>query len=84
MYFPIWMILVVFSLGISLTAFIWGLQSGQFSDQERARYLPLRDGLAQTPVKNPSKLALEVYVLIFMGLIVLAALVASLVLNYSR
>ena len=43
MYFSGWMVLVAVSLWISLMAFLWGLQSGQFSDQERARYLPLRD-----------------------------------------
>ncbi len=84
MYFPVWIILVVFSLGISLAAFFWGLQSGQFSDQERARYLPLRDRLPQAPVKDPSRLALEVYVLMFMGLMVLAGLAASIVLNFYR
>ncbi len=84
MYFPVWMILVAFSLGISLAAFFWGLHSGQFSDQERARYLPLRDRISQPLVKDPSKLAVEVYVLMIIGLMVVAALAASLFLNFYQ
>jgi cbb3-type cytochrome oxidase maturation protein len=42
MYFSVWMILLAVSLWVSLAAFWWGLQSGQFSDQDRARYLPLK------------------------------------------
>jgi cbb3-type cytochrome oxidase maturation protein len=38
------------SLLVSLAAFIWGLRSGQFSDQDRARYLPLGEDLLSQPV----------------------------------
>ncbi len=69
MYFSAWMILIAFSLWVSLAAFLWGLQSGQFSDQDRARYLPLRDVLPQPLVKDPARLTLEVYVLMFIGLL---------------
>ncbi|MGA3086107.1 MAG: cbb3-type cytochrome oxidase assembly protein CcoS [Thermodesulfobacteriota bacterium] len=78
MYLPIWMMLVVFSLWFSLMAFFWGLQSGQFSDQERARFLPLRDDQLQPTVEDPARLAVEVYVLISIGLVVLLGLAASL------
>jgi cbb3-type cytochrome oxidase maturation protein len=81
MYFPGWIILVAFSLLISLLAFFWGLQSGQFSDQERARFLPLRDGLPQPTGRDPAQWAIEVYVLGFIGLMVLSGLAASLVLS---
>ncbi len=49
MYFFGWLILVIISLAISLIAFVWALESGQFSDQERARYLPLVDVPATAP-----------------------------------
>jgi cbb3-type cytochrome oxidase maturation protein len=78
------MILVAFSLLISLLAFFWGIQSGQFSDQERARFLPLRDALPQTSGKDPAKLTIEVYVLLFIGLMVVSGLVASLFLSFHR
>jgi cbb3-type cytochrome oxidase maturation protein len=82
MYFPFWLILVVFSLTVSLAAFLWGLKSGQFSDQDRARFLPLGDIRPQALVKEPSKWALEMYVLFFVGLVVLAGMAASLFLSW--
>ena len=49
-YYVGWLYLVVVSLLVSLAAFIWGLRSGQFSDQDRARYLPLGEDLLTRPV----------------------------------
>jgi cbb3-type cytochrome oxidase maturation protein len=60
MYFPFWIILVVFSLTASLAAFLWGLKSGQFADQDRARFLPLGDISPQTLIKEPSQWTMEV------------------------
>ncbi len=42
-YYLPWTLLVVASLCAALIAFLWALNGGQFSDQDRARYLPLRD-----------------------------------------
>jgi cbb3-type cytochrome oxidase maturation protein len=84
MYFPIWMILVVFSLWISIMAFLWGVQNGQFSDQERARFLPLVDAPPQPMISNPAKWTIEVYVLLGLGLMVLLGIGASLVLSFYR
>ncbi len=39
--FP-WIFLIVGSLIAGIGLFVWSYQSGQFSDQQRARYLPLR------------------------------------------
>ena len=63
-----WLALVIVSLAVSLIAFMWGLGNGQFSDQTRARYLPLRDRLSPMPLANPAKPAKDVYVLL--GIIV--------------
>ncbi|MGA2400643.1 MAG: cbb3-type cytochrome oxidase assembly protein CcoS [Syntrophobacteraceae bacterium] len=49
-YYAGWLFLVVISLGASLAAFIWALRAGQFSDQERARYLPLGKDLLAQPI----------------------------------
>jgi nitrogen fixation-related uncharacterized protein len=81
MYFSGWIVLVAFSLWISLLAFLWGIQSGQFSDQERARYLPLRGALPPPLVNNPGKRPLEVYVLLFIGMMVLLGLAGSIFLS---
>lgn len=59
-----WLALVMVSLWISLVAFVWGLKSGQFSEQSRVRYFPLRDQTTAAPVCDPAKLTAEVYVLL--------------------
>ncbi len=50
-----WLFLVVISLAVSLAALIWAVRAGQFSDQERARYLPLGKGLLSEPILVASR-----------------------------
>jgi cbb3-type cytochrome oxidase maturation protein len=75
MYFSAWILVVGLSLWASILAFVWAVHTGQFSDQKRARYLPLReerplDGRrALPPARNAGTYAL---------LSVLAAGVAAL------
>jgi cbb3-type cytochrome oxidase maturation protein len=59
-----WLLLVVLSIVVSIAAFMWGLRTGQFSDPERARYLPLNNEFLPPPVKDPSKITVEVYALL--------------------
>ncbi len=54
-YYAGWLCLVIMSLFVSIVAFIWGLRSGQFSDQDRARYLPLGPDLLSEPVLVASR-----------------------------
>ena len=75
MYYLPWVFLVLASLGVSLAAFFWGLKSGQFSDQTRARYLPLRDECLSPGLRNPSKPSPEVYLLI--GILGLGCLILA-------
>lgn len=84
MYFCGWVILVALSVWVSIVAFIWAVQSGQFSDQGRARYLPLSGDLPAPPARKPSQLTIEVYALMVVGLLGLAGLVASIVLSLYR
>jgi cbb3-type cytochrome oxidase maturation protein len=63
-YYLPWILLIVASLWVSLAAFFWALKHGQFSDQERARYLPLRDEVILAPLPRPSKRTREVYALL--------------------
>jgi hypothetical protein len=42
LYYLFWAILVGATLWASLGGFLWAYRQGQFKDQERARYLPLR------------------------------------------
>ena len=84
MYLLGWIILVSLSFWVSLAAFLWGLQSGQFSDQERARYLPLRDQFPRPAVKDPARWTIEVYVLLSIGVVVLGGMAVSVFLSFFR
>jgi cbb3-type cytochrome oxidase maturation protein len=69
MYYYGWTILVSISLWVSLLAFVWAVRSGQFSNQGRARFLPLAEGYPTSPSPHGRKRALEGY-----ALLVIAAL----------
>ena len=81
MYYSTWIILVVISLTVSLIAFVWAVCAGQFSDQGRARYLPLSSEPVLPPVRTPDHKVLELYALVFVGLLGLAGISASIVLS---
>ena len=81
-YYLPWVLLIIISLWVSLAAFFWALRSGQFSDQERARYLPLRGEDSTSCVAHPSRPTREVYALLGVlcvgGLSLLVVLVSIL------
>jgi cbb3-type cytochrome oxidase maturation protein len=79
-----WIALVTISLWISLVAFVWALRNGQFSDQGRARYLPLTDEFPLPPVKHPAKLTAEAYALLSIIILGSLGIVGSLVLSLRR
>lgn len=67
-----WFCLMGASLMAGVVLLVWGFRSGQFAEQERARFLPLRDQALQTPMERPGKLTAEVYVLLgLIGAVVL-------------
>lgn len=43
MYFPYFVAYIIIGVSISLLVFLWAVKTGQFRDQQRARFLPLRD-----------------------------------------
>jgi len=49
MYFPYFVTYILIGFAISLLVFFWALHTGQFSDQQRARYLPLEDDEPMRP-----------------------------------
>jgi cbb3-type cytochrome oxidase maturation protein len=53
MYTPYFITYIVVGLALGLGAFAWALKSGQFKDQERARFLPL--ALAKAEAKAEAK-----------------------------
>ena len=53
MYYPYYLAYMSASFVISLVVFFWALNSGQFKDQQRARFIPLEND--PNPNPNPVK-----------------------------
>lgn len=70
-----WLFLVGISLAVSVAAFIWALRAGQFSDQERARFLPLGKDLLSEPIPAVSRAKIRVHT-VFLILIAATGFVA--------
>jgi cbb3-type cytochrome oxidase maturation protein len=81
MYFPYFVAYITIGLTISLLLFYWGLKNGQFRDQQRARFLPLRDEPAQAPVHTSRASRWEVYGLFFLAVAGLSA--SAVILLYA-
>ncbi len=79
MYFPYFITYMTVGFAVSLVAFIWALNNGQFKDQQRARYLPLRDEKKTATVKVSKLNRFETYGLLFLALAGLATSAAVLI-----
>jgi len=79
-----WLGLVSISLGLSLVAFVWAVRNGQFGEQQRLRYLPLRDEAAPLPLVAPGKKPLEVWVLIGIGVMVVTIFVTAVTISVTH
>ena len=51
MYYPYYIAYMAAGFVISIVVFVWALNSGQFKDQQRARFIPLECDLNIEPVK---------------------------------
>ena len=51
MYFPYFIAYMSAGFLISIVVFVWALNSGQFKDQQRARFIPLENDPTTHPVK---------------------------------
>jgi cbb3-type cytochrome oxidase maturation protein len=69
MYFPYFVAYIAIGLTISLVVFFWAVKNGQFKDQQRARYLPLRDEPDTGPAKVSRFSRWETYGLFVFALI---------------
>ena len=78
MYFPYFIAYIVIGISISLLVFFWAVKSGQFQDQQRARFLPLWDEPDQGPVSISRFSRWEIYSLFFLAGAGLAATAALL------
>ena len=78
MYYPYFIAYIAIGLSLSLVVFFWAFRSGQFSDQQRARFLPLRDDADQPPVKTTRIHRIEIYGLFALAIAGLSATAAVL------
>ena len=74
MYYPYFIAYMLVGFGISLLVFFWALGSGQFKDQERAKFLPLEQGEEPRTLKISRTGRYEAYAL---GLLVTLGLLAT-------
>jgi len=74
MYYPYFMVYMLVGFGVSLLVFFWALGSGQFRDQDRARFLPLEQGDESRTLKISRAGRYEAYAL---GLLVTLGLMAT-------
>ena len=76
MYYPYFIAYMTAGFVITLVVFFWALNSGQFKDQQRARYLPLDSNLETKAGKASRFMKLETYALFTLAGIGLATSVA--------
>jgi cbb3-type cytochrome oxidase maturation protein len=74
MYYPYFIAYMLVGFGISLVVFFWALGSGQFKDQERARFLALEQGKEPGAMKISRTGRYEAYAL---ALLVMLGLMAT-------
>ena len=79
MYFPYFITYMGLGIGVSVIVFIWALKNGQFSDQQRARFLPLEEADYGKTVKTSRMSRYEIYALLFLACAGLSASGAVLV-----
>lgn len=84
MYFPYFMAYMTVGLVASLLVFAWALRSGQFKDQQRARYLPLDEDMDLGPSKVNRMSRLEAYLLFALAFLGLLASGAVLLFSLLR
>ena len=84
MYYYGWTILVSISLWVSLLAFVWAVRSGQFTDQTRARFLPLTEGYPTAPSPHAKRRALESYALLVIAALGMIAFLSATYLSLCR
>ena len=84
MYYPYFLAYMVSGFVISLIVLLWALKNGQFKEQQRARFLPLEEGLETEPVKISKVGRIEAYALIILASLGLFGTVATLVFSIFK
>ena len=84
MYYPYFLAYMVSGFVISLVVLLWALRNGQFKDQQRARFLPLEEGLVTEPVKVSKIGKIEAYALIVLASLGLFGTAATLIFSLLK
>jgi len=84
MYYPYFIAYMAAGFIISLVVFFWALNSGQFKDQQRARFLPLQNDLQTKPAKLPRFARIQTFALLTLVCLCLASAVAVVVFSLIK
>jgi cbb3-type cytochrome oxidase maturation protein len=84
MYYPYFIAYMAAGFIISLVVFFWALNSGQFRDQQRARFLPLHNDLQPQPVKIPRFARIQTYALLALVGLCLASAAAVIIFSLIK
>lgn len=87
MYFPYFISYIALGFLITIPVFLWALKSGQFKDQQRARFLPLEDDGDRPAVRISRVNRYEIGALVFLvvsGLITSAGVVVFALISAGR
>ena len=84
MYYPYFLAYMISGFVISLIVLLWALKNGQFREQQRARFLPLEEGLEKEPVKVSKIGKIEAYALIVLASLGLFGTAATLIFSIFK
>ena len=84
MYYPYFLAYMVSGFVISLIVLLWALKNGQFREQQRARFLPLEEGLVAEPTKEKKLGKIEAYALIALASLGLFGTAATLLFSIFK
>lgn len=81
MFYLGWLMLIAVGVGASIGVFVWALKTGQFTDQQRARYLPLQNEQLELPQALSQRLPAEVYALILIVILGIICFISTITLT---
>ena len=84
MYYPFFIAYMAACFVISLVVFFWALNSGQFKDQQRARFLPLKNDLQPMPAKIPRFVRIQTLALFILVCLCLTSAAAVVIFSLIR
>jgi len=73
MYYPFFLAYILTGLFIGVAVFVWALKTGQFSDQQRARFLAMEEIAPQAAVASSAKAGRDLYCVFYLALAAIAA-----------